>query len=1057
MENAQIYSNRIINNYIEYLKKYHPDINIPSMLEYAGIAPYEMEDDGHWLTQKQTDLFNEILVEKTNNPHISRDAGRFVVLSGSFHTIRQFMIGFLSPAMICAGLERITTHITRGTTFSAQPIASNSYEVIAIPKPGVVEKPYQCDNRLGLLEGLSKSLTDRYAAIDHVECIHKGGKCCKYIMRWEISKLLVWKKIKRYALVLSPIVLFALYILMPSLPHEYIIFSVLILVLMINNYAEYLEKKELAVTAERQGSAAEQLLTQIEMRYNDTLVIQEIGQATSMILEQDKLLYFIMETLVKRLNYDRGMILLVNNERTRLKCASVYGYTTGEEGNLSNTEFNLDNPRSRGTVVDTFRRQTPAIINNLADIDGIISPRSHEFAKRIGAESFICVPIIYEGESIGILLIDNVRSKRRLTRSDVNLLMGIAPQIGISLKNAITYRKIQESEERFRSLSENSPDIIYTLDDKGRFTHINPAWERILGHKKEDAIGKPFLHFVRKEDTPYYMNVFDRIKNKKETVRDSIGIILHHDRTEKYFNISGAPNFGPDGSVIGIVGTFKDVTELKYSEESYRLFINGTNDMAYLKDDRYRYIFVNTQAARYFNRSETDIIGRTDYDLLPADIAAIYRKSDESALASDGVYVTEETINQHIYQMRKFQIKLINGKTGIGAYIHDNTKGREMESRLLQAQKMEAIGTLAGGIAHDFNNMLMGIQGYTSLLLVSMEKDSPYFDKVLNIQDLVRSGSDLTRQLLGFARKGRIEVKPTNINELIMHTSSMFGRTKKEIRILESYLDDIWTVDIDKGQIEQVLMNLYVNAWQAMPNGGEIRLKTENVVPTNEFLASHDMHPGRYVKISVTDTGIGMTAETRSRIFEPFFTTKEMGRGTGLGLATVYGIINGHNGFIDVDTAPGRGTSFMIYLPASCSELTQEVKEEKPLIKGTETILLVDDEDVIREVTREMLESLGYKVLSADSGHDAILQYKKHKERIELIILDMIMPGMNGNEAYKVLKDINPDVPIILSSGYSADGQAREMMDTGVSAFLQKPYLMQDLSFTIREVIDKDH
>ena len=542
----------------------------------------------------------------------------------------------------------------------------------------------------------------------------------------------------------------------------------------------------------------------------------------------------------------------------------------------------------------------------------------------------------------------------------------------------------------------------------------------------------------------------------KETVRDSIGIILHHDRTEKYFNISGAPNFGPDGSVIGIVGTFKDVTELKYSEESYRLFINGTNDMAYLKDDRYRYIFVNTQAARYFNRSETDIIGRTDYDLLPADIAAIYRKSDESALASDGVYVTEETINQHIYQMRKFQIKLINGKTGIGAYIHDNTKGREMESRLLQAQKMEAIGTLAGGIAHDFNNMLMGIQGYTSLLLVSMEKDSPYFDKVLNIQDLVRSGSDLTRQLLGFARKGRM-VKPTNINELIMHTSSMFGRTKKEIRILESYLDDIWTVDIDKGQIEQVLMNLYVNAWQAMPNGGEIRLKTENVVPTNEFLASHDMHPGRYVKISVTDTGIGMTAETRSRIFEPFFTTKEMGRGTGLGLATVYGIINGHNGFIDVDTAPGRGTSFMIYLPASCSELTQEVKEEKPLIKGTETILLVDDEDVIREVTREMLESLGYKVLSADSGHDAILQYKKHKERIELVILDMIMPGMNGNEAYKVLKDINPDVPIILSSGYSADGQAREMMDTGVSAFLQKPYLMQDLSFTIREVIDKDH
>lgn len=242
---------------------------------------------------------------------------------------------------------------------------------------------------------------------------------------------------------------------------------------------------------------------------------------------------------------------------------------------------------------------------------------------------------------------------------------------------------------------------------------------------------------------------------------------------------------------------------------------------------------------------------------------------------------------------------------------------KELEAELIQAQKMEAIGTLAGGIAHDFNNLLMGIQGYTSLMLLGLDADHPFYKKLKSIEEQVQSGADLTRQLLGFARGGRYEVRSTDLNEILQKTSLMFGRTKKEIRIQRNLKQDIWLIDADHGQIEQVLLNLYVNAWQAMPGGGELYLSTENVVIDETFVMPFQVKPGRYVKISVTDTGVGMDEKTRQRVFEPFFTTKEMGRGTGLGLATVYGIIKGHGGIINVYSEKGFGTTFNIYLPAA--------------------------------------------------------------------------------------------------------------------------------------------
>lgn len=367
---------------------------------------------------------------------------------------------------------------------------------------------------------------------------------------------------------------------------------------------------------------------------------------------------------------------------------------------------------------------------------------------------------------------------------------------------------------------------------------------------------------------------------------------------------------------------------------------------------------------------------------------------------------------------------------------------------------MEAIGTLAGGVAHDFNNLLMGIQGRTSLMMLDTDSSHSHNEHLKGIEDYVKSAAELTNQLLAFARGGKYEVRPTDLNNLVKSQNRMFGRTRKEITIRGKYEENLWSAEVDKGQIEQVLLNLYVNAWQSMPGGGNLYIQTENAILAEDTIKPFEVAPGRYVKISVTDTGLGMDESTRKRIFDPFFTTKEMGRGTGLGLASVYGIIKNHGGFIDVYSEQGKGSTFNLYLPASGKKVIEEVKLSKDVLKGAETVLLIDDEEMIIDVGKPMLKKLGYNALIARSGKDAIEIYKGNKDQIDVVILDMIMPVMDGGDAYDRLRKINPEIKVLLSSGYSVDGQATEILERGCDGFIQKPFSMKDLSQKIREILD---
>jgi len=390
---------------------------------------------------------------------------------------------------------------------------------------------------------------------------------------------------------------------------------------------------------------------------------------------------------------------------------------------------------------------------------------------------------------------------------------------------------------------------------------------------------------------------------------------------------------------------------------------------------------------------------------------------------------------------------------GMVVTLTDITERKGLEAQLRHAQKMEAVGTLAGGIAHDFNNLLMGVQGQASLMLMDVDDADPHFDNLQSIERYIKRASELTRQLLGFARGGKYAIEPTDMNQLVKEQSRLFGRTRKEIVIHQNYEQDLWAVQVDQGQMEQVVLNVFINAWQAMPGGGDITIRTENVRLTKDFAKPYVVTPGKFVKISIADTGIGMDEDVRQRIFEPFFSTKGMGRGTGLGLASTYGIIQNHGGFINVESEKDAGTTFQIYLPAFENKVPTIAKTVGEVAEGTGNVLLVDDEAYILDIGRQLIGRFGYKVITADSGEKALEIYEQDPGAIDIVILDMIMPKLDGGKTYDRLKKIDPDVKVLLSSGYSITGKASEILKRGCNGFIQKPFDIRELSSKIKAVI----
>lgn len=634
--------------------------------------------------------------------------------------------------------------------------------------------------------------------------------------------------------------------------------------------------------------------------------------------------------------------------------------------------------------------------------------------------------------------------------------------------------ELSELYREYENLYEFAPCGYVTLNLKGIITRINLTGGNLLGSTRQDLLKSGFSQNIAPgwEDTYWQA----RKRAGESGVKQSTELLLKGDKRSPFWV---RVEIQADRSETGMANQWRlvlvDITKkkeaeraLKESEERFRKLFENTPVAYQLLDLQGNIIEVNDTWLAMLGYLKTEVIGRNLKEFLHPDWKNNLKQYFSRFKAVGESLGTEFTMRKKngtdilVSLQCKSNENARDKIAQLHCVLYDITAQRKaeedkkmLEDQLRQAQKMKAIGTLAGGIAHDFNNLLMAIQGRASLVLVDLEPFHPLREHLEAIEESIRSAAHLNRQLLGFARGGKYEVKPVAINELVSTSSTMFGRTCKEIQIYTSAQSTPQVVDVDRRQIEQVLLNMFVNAWQAMPDGGKLYLETSIADLDEASCAPHQVKPGRYVKIAVVDTGIGMDETTRQQIFDPFYTTKEKGHGIGLGLASAYGIIKNHGGFITVSSEVGQGTTFNILLPVSENAPQRKISVQENIVKGSETVLLVDDEITVIEAARAMLAFLGYHVILAQNGEHAVDTFLRKADEIDLVILDLIMPGMDGGKVFDRIRQIKPAMRVILSSGYAISGPAEEIMRRGCDGFIQKPYNISELSQIVRKVLDE--
>ena len=818
-----LYNSKIINTFVNLLKKKYPQVDLRELLVHADIKPYELSDEGHWLTQRQVDRFHDKMT-KLVGADIAREGGRYAASEESVGVMGKYTFGMIGPANTFIAIGKASSNFTRSATYASRRIADNKVEITVTPFAGVEEKPYQCENRFGFFEAVLKMFNYQMPDIEHPECLFSGGSCCRYLISWKKTP---YAKVRRIRNLLVPIAL-VLYVPLNYFYHVGEMTDMLALLAFLflagSYLSERLEKREMSAALSNLKESTETLIEQIGVNYNNARMVNEVGQAISKQSGIDEVLGNVIKAFENRLGYDRCLILLADAKKKSLKFRTGFGYTDRQLEVLKNTSFNLSDPNSKGVFVVSFREQRSIFVNDFSEISHSHSARSVSYSERLEAQSFICCAIVCEGESLGVLAVDNMKSQKKLMQSDMSLLTGIAPVIGISLRNAI--------------------------------------------------------------------------------------------------------------------------------------------------------------------------------------------------------YIDRE---------------------------------RRMSEQIRQSQKMEAVGLLAGGIAHDFNNLLTAMIGFVTLAQMKMGKDDPslkFLDQVISAAD---RAANLTQGLLAFSRKQISNPEPADLNSIVNNLKKLLSRlitAEVEMKILTS--EEQLLVMADAGQIDQVIMNLVTNARDAMEDAGVLTITTGAMEMCEEFLKSHGYGSvGTYAVLSVSDTGTGMDEATKAHILEPFFTTKEVGKGTGLGLAIVYGIVKQHDGYLEIDSEPGAGTTFNVYLPLLSDQAIPAPPPQvvEPCCIGTETVLVAEDAAEVRSLTVTVLQENGYQVIEAKDGQEAVESFLEQSGKIDLVIMDVIMPKMNGNDACSEILKINPRMKVLFTSGYTPDDIKRKGLSFGKHNFLPKPSTPQELLKKVRELL----
>uniref|UniRef100_C6DZL3 histidine kinase n=1 Tax=Geobacter sp. (strain M21) TaxID=443144 RepID=C6DZL3_GEOSM len=683
MSDRPLYNSKIINNFVALLKKKHADVDVRELLDYAEISPYELSDEGHWLTQRQVDRFHARVNQLLGGNDLAREGGRYAASEEALGVMRKYTLGLIGPANTLFAIGKCASNFTRSAVYKSRKLADNKVEITVTPRPDVEEKPFQCENRIGFFEAIVQMFNYDIPSIEHPECIFKGGACCRYIVSWKKT----WAgKVRLIRNLQVPVVLVLYWVL----DHIYqigrlaeLLGALAFMQLAASWLVERLEKKEILATLAGVQESTEQMINRIGVNYNNARMVNEVGQALSTQSGINEVLEKVIGAIEKRLGYDRCLIMLADKRKSCLRFRTGFGINDKQRKALKKVSFDLTNPGAKGAFVTCFREQKTMYVD-FSEVTHIHSEQSIDLSEVLEAQSFICCAIVFEGESLGIMAVDNMKTQRPLTQSDMSLLTGLAPVIGMSLRNA--------------------------------------------------------MHLERE---------------------------------------------------------------------------------------------------------------------------------------------------------------------------------RRMAEQIRQSQKMEAVGVLAGGIAHDFNNLLTGMIGYVSLALMTMKEEDPaanYLDRVVSAAD---RAADLTQRLLAFSRKQISHPEPVDLNQIVNNVRKLLSRlVTAKIELKVEPREGMLPVVADSSQVDQVVMNLVTNARDAMPAGGTLTITTEAMELTEEWVESHGYGSiGSYAVLSVTDTGTGMDEATRAHVLEPFFTTKEVGKGSGLGLAIVYGIVKEHEGYLEICSEPGVGTTFNVYLP----------------------------------------------------------------------------------------------------------------------------------------------
>ena len=636
-----------------------------------------------------------------------------------------------------------------------------------------------------------------------------------------------------------------------------------------------------------------------------------------------------------------------------------------------------------------------------------------------------------------------------------------------SLQNS---RELQKNLSLLQGITEGTTDSVFVKDLQGRYLMINSAGARLLGRTVEEVIGKDDVELFAPENGREIMAADRKVVESGRTqTYEELGVSAGVART--YLATKG-PYRDSNGEIIGLLGICRDITDRKRAEEEFRqsqqklrIHFEHTPLAVVEWDTQLRITEWSASAERVFGYSRAEAIGRDASFLVPPALQEhVDRMGQEILMLRGGTRSANDNLTKdgRTISCDWYNTPLVDesGRVlGVASLVQDVTERVALEERLRQSQKMEAVGRLAGGVAHDFNNLLTVIMGYSQLLTDGLPPASRLLDATGQIRSAADRAAGITRQLLAFSRKQVLSPRVIDLNDIMLNLDTMLRRLiGEDVEVLTVPGRNLGAVKADPGQIEQVIMNLALNARDAMPNGGKLTLETENMDLDDAYASEHQpLRPGRYVMLAVSDTGTGMSPETQAHIFEPFFTTKEVGKGTGLGLSMVYGIVKQSGGYIWVYSEPDRGTSFKIYLPRVDQPAETVGVEKRPagVQRGTETILLVEDDTQLRQLTSSVLAHCGYKVLPAGGTEEGLALCRENHRNIHLLVTDVIMPGMNGRQLAEQVKQISPSTRVLYVSGYTSNAIVHYgVLDRGLW-FLPKPFSLSDLVAKVREVLDE--